>query len=751
MTEKAQQSAAGQESVGVERPRRPTLATPANSSATSELLALHDDIGNQRVNALLQAGGSGSAPNTRRLVLGTPGDRYEQEADRVAGEIMSKAASESRQAVVARKAAERLHAPETPQRTLPIDANLSGRIEALQGQGEPLSAQQRAFFEPRFRRDFSQVRVHSGGGAVQVAKEVDADAFTIGRDIVFGAGQYPEESVARRRLLAHELTHVVQQEGGPPTTVMRQGRTARGFFANIFQFWDYSQETLDAYIRYLEGSNRIQGDYDSDDKARQIVAEWKEDKSSHTLSAHVRILMVREMLDGHVTDADEEGIIDLLEGSTNAELEEMFQTSPIRLTVTEIDAKFDTHNERLALFNERVVEKLGTYKAPDPEKARSLGSMLTDVEKEYGIVFNDFSLSFQVVPGTLQKSFKYDLVLPYPTTVTITLTPSQLAIDITPSLFVDVLWPFKNATVSRFILRFDGLQAKLEVAGSELASEEANKALRELIDGLLAGTRFADPKYNPVEDPHLVAEVMDQQVIGDLKRVQYNFEKTFSVEDEGKKGDSKLAESVSDPSIELNLTHKRGARLGDEKWAIKIDPGTKFNVRASAIARGSEMMKKNARLRQVSIRSDGIFVMRGKEPIVSLRAVHMNPGMKITLEGVRWLVDTKKLLREEAAESGSQFLKDAANKVADVAESVDEAVDTFNRIVTLGGLLGDPGKSDVLGDTAENLSEWLAGIVAEIILSTNREAIQSALGVSEEQINQFFGLTAPPEETKDDR
>ena len=69
----------------------------------------------------------------------------------------------------------------------------------------------RTFFEPRFERDFSQVRVHADAHAAESAQAVQALAYTVGSDIVFGAGQYAPATTAGQRLLAHELTHVVQQ------------------------------------------------------------------------------------------------------------------------------------------------------------------------------------------------------------------------------------------------------------------------------------------------------------------------------------------------------------------------------------------------------------------------------------------------------------------------------------------------------------------------------------------------------------
>jgi hypothetical protein len=74
----------------------------------------------------------------------------------------------------------------------------------------------RAYFEPRFGYDFSQVRVHSDREAAASARGLNAQAFTIGSDILFGAGRYQPETAVGRRLLAHELTHVVQQGRSAP-------------------------------------------------------------------------------------------------------------------------------------------------------------------------------------------------------------------------------------------------------------------------------------------------------------------------------------------------------------------------------------------------------------------------------------------------------------------------------------------------------------------------------------------------------
>lgn len=95
--------------------------------------------------------------------------------------------------------------------------------QVLASPGQPLPASERAFFEPRFGHDFSRVRVHTDGGADSAAQSVGARAFAVGRDLVFARGQFTPGTSEGRTLLAHELTHVVQQgAGGPRHTEVRR-------------------------------------------------------------------------------------------------------------------------------------------------------------------------------------------------------------------------------------------------------------------------------------------------------------------------------------------------------------------------------------------------------------------------------------------------------------------------------------------------------------------------------------------------
>jgi len=87
--------------------------------------------------------------------------------------------------------------------------------EVLRSPGSGLDADTRAFFEPRFGQDLSGIRVHADARAAESTRAVDALAYTVGSDVVFGNGQYAPQTAAGRHLLAHEITHTLQQERAP--------------------------------------------------------------------------------------------------------------------------------------------------------------------------------------------------------------------------------------------------------------------------------------------------------------------------------------------------------------------------------------------------------------------------------------------------------------------------------------------------------------------------------------------------------
>jgi hypothetical protein len=191
-------------------------------------------------------------------------------------------------------------------------------------------------FSPTLAHDFSDVRVHTGALAESAAAMLGARAFTVGRDIVFGAGEYDPASSRGRSLLAHELTHVVQQSGVPSRRVQRAtawesfGRTLRDivlFIPSLFGLeFGYSDSELQEYLTSITAHDHTDGGYYSDNKARALVERWKTGNSPFQLNLRQKELLIQEMQEGIVTDGDRRGIVNILHKSAEdgIDLDQLF-------------------------------------------------------------------------------------------------------------------------------------------------------------------------------------------------------------------------------------------------------------------------------------------------------------------------------------------------------------------------------------------------------------------------------------------
>jgi hypothetical protein len=166
---------------------------------------------------LLAAPASASA-----LTIGDRDDALEHEADRLADQAMrapeAVAAASPAPVRLSRTCAACEEADRESRLRRKGDAAAAGAApasvaQALGGPSQPLDAATRAFFEPRFGLDFGEVRVRTGAAAARSARDVNAQAYTVGRDIVFAANRFAPATPEGRRLIAHELAHVVQQSG----------------------------------------------------------------------------------------------------------------------------------------------------------------------------------------------------------------------------------------------------------------------------------------------------------------------------------------------------------------------------------------------------------------------------------------------------------------------------------------------------------------------------------------------------------
>jgi len=219
---------------------------PAHPSAVHPLAPLHRAFGNQ---AVLRSLSRAQPAIQTKLAINQPGDRYEQEADRVAEQVMRISGPGATPAAptvapagsgVQRKCAcagtcskcqtERPDHEHEHLQMKPVGSSGLGQTaappivhEVLRSSGQPLDAVTRAFMEPRFGHDFSRVRIHSDEQAAQSAQAVQARAYTVGSDIVFGSGQFAPNAQAGQRLLAHELAHAVQQDRGASSASPSEG------------------------------------------------------------------------------------------------------------------------------------------------------------------------------------------------------------------------------------------------------------------------------------------------------------------------------------------------------------------------------------------------------------------------------------------------------------------------------------------------------------------------------------------------
>lgn len=160
----------------------------------------------------------------RKLQVGAADDPMEREADAIAervtgGDRLQRKCDACKEEAEADKISRKAWGGET---TAPVNAPPIVH-EVLRQPGTPLDSATRSWFEPRFGRDFSSVRVHSGAAAAQSARSVNARAFTVGRNLVFAEGQFDPASDSGRKLLAHELVHTLQQSTQAPAVQRKPG------------------------------------------------------------------------------------------------------------------------------------------------------------------------------------------------------------------------------------------------------------------------------------------------------------------------------------------------------------------------------------------------------------------------------------------------------------------------------------------------------------------------------------------------
>lgn len=208
--------------------------------------------------------------------------------------------------------------------------------DVLDRPGEPLNVRARAFAEPRFGRDFSNVRIHRDRDAQQSASDIGALAYTSGNHIVLGRGAWAPETPKGMSLLAHELAHV-SSHADP--VVWRKTTVD----LNDFDSGNFADATLTTYLQKLRDTGKIEDNRDSDDKARGVVRKWLEGGDAFSLEPDIKVLLVKEMQSGFTGNDDERAILNLLEKSAWPDIEAMFSAG--QLDPDDLDSDFHGDEE----------------------------------------------------------------------------------------------------------------------------------------------------------------------------------------------------------------------------------------------------------------------------------------------------------------------------------------------------------------------------------------------------------------------
>ncbi|HMI52389.1 MAG TPA: DUF4157 domain-containing protein [Candidatus Saccharimonadales bacterium] len=198
---------------------------PANSKSAA--FDLQRKLGNQAILQLLDSGAAQAKQSVSQ-----PGDADELEADRMAEQVTSGsltgsslAGDSTADAIESGKSVDHGTNSASVRTTNPQDSPVSSL-----GSGRPLDSSIRKSLEPRLGSDFGGVRVHTNEEAASTARALNARAFTLGNDVVFNSGEYVPSSLSGKKLIAHELVHVAQnqksggshQQGGASATIKRE-------------------------------------------------------------------------------------------------------------------------------------------------------------------------------------------------------------------------------------------------------------------------------------------------------------------------------------------------------------------------------------------------------------------------------------------------------------------------------------------------------------------------------------------------
>jgi hypothetical protein len=249
-------------------------------------------LSNQAALRVLRHGGAPAPVLQRKLQIGIANDPLEHEADRIADRVVCTPASAiavtAAPAQVSRQCAS--CSEEDKLQKKPAASHGGGDAppsvhEVLRSAGEPLDAGTRADMEPRFGRDFGQVRIHRDAAAARSARAIDAKAYAAGPHLVFGADQFQPASAAGRELIAHELAHVVQQGADAPSAIRRQGDD--DVQANVDSLGSVADPDVDT--EEADGEDGGGTDQSQDDQSPEELGTGKKKQPSKTPAKKVNV------------------------------------------------------------------------------------------------------------------------------------------------------------------------------------------------------------------------------------------------------------------------------------------------------------------------------------------------------------------------------------------------------------------------------------------------------------------------------
>ncbi|BAZ29784.1 hypothetical protein NIES4074_22310 [Cylindrospermum sp. NIES-4074] len=233
----------------------------------------------QRAPLPLVAEGLGGIAVQAKLTIGAPGDKYEQEADQMAQQVVMRMQTpapplsangnalqhqqmgDETGKLRMKPKAEKLITPMVQRQSdqaIAAPSNLESSIERLRGSGQPLDTSIRQPMEQAFGANFSGVKVHTDTQSDQMNQSIQAQAFTTGQDVFFRQGAYDPGSSGGQELIAHELTHVVQQKQEVIQT--KTDQSIKPLPANIIGHQLIGKSTTEQMNELVEKYNKIEAD-----------------------------------------------------------------------------------------------------------------------------------------------------------------------------------------------------------------------------------------------------------------------------------------------------------------------------------------------------------------------------------------------------------------------------------------------------------------------------------------------------------